>query len=92
MPPTPRGQLCLRSIRAPDPRNCTAASRVRLLHANRFHLKLCWVNASASASRLRLGDVRHQHRGFTANRLSDILRGMSSFLRSHPKETLALGA
>ena len=55
-----------------------------------FHLKLCWVR-SDSGEALRLSDVRHQHRGFTAATAESIVGVMTSFLASHRRETIVLG-
>jgi ribonuclease I len=55
-----------------------------------FHLKLCWVR-SDSGEPLRLGDVRHQHRGFTADTAESIFGAMASFLGSHRRETVVIG-
>jgi hypothetical protein len=46
---------------------------------------------AGSGDALALADVRHQHRGFTADTAESILGVMTSFLQQHRRETLVIG-
>ena len=71
--------------------NHDAGIGVQLLSGIRFfHLKLCWLRAGTGEA-LALADVRHQHRGFTADTAESIVGTMATFLQQHRREVLAIG-
>lgn len=54
-----------------------------------FHLKLC--NTAGAEASPSLEHVYHCHRGYTATTLASIMRDITQFLDTHPREFVMLG-